>query len=416
MNSQRSPPTYPQLLTFALFGKDVEYRAAIGNWILGTNLFNTNPILAVNNSFKIINTPHFFEEDSVHPDQDIIDLMARSYPGPNLFILAVDSENSQEENVVAQISKLQEIFGQQVTEHVFIILPDIESLQSLLHLKQIFNIHLAVANENLASECKTWCFGRHSFLYDYKNYSERVVRRRRTALMKITVNSLSDGPPLPHYERAGNGANEVTDTMINIILLGLTGTGKSASANTILTAGYPKIDPEQLFRSEASSMPITKQCEAKIIQKPFKRQVRLVDTPDFFNEEVKNCQAQVEACKRFCQQGPCVVLLVLQLGRITDSEKEIIQKLENKLGWRIRDSTTVLLTHGEDLKGSLEKYINACGALKNIVAMCNNRYHLFNNSSKDSKQVTELIKKIPNFKKKKKSLMSLVFDALQLED
>ncbi|TKS84097.1 GTPase IMAP family member 8 [Collichthys lucidus] len=164
--------------------------------------------------------------------------------------------------------------------------------------------------------------------------------------------------------------------MINIILLGLTGTGKSASANTILTAGNPKIDPEQLFRSEASSMPITKQCEAKIIQKPFKR----------------------------------------QLGRITDSEKEIIQKLENKLGWRIRESTTVLLTHGEDLKGSLEKHINACGALNNIVAMCNNRYHLFSNSTKDSKQVTELIKKIPHFKKKKKSLMSLVFDALQLED
>ncbi|KAG8010946.1 GTPase IMAP family member 8 [Nibea albiflora] len=405
MNSQRSPPTYPELLTLGLFGNDDQFRTTIGRWILGTDHFNTNSILAENNSFKVINTPHLFEEDSLHPDQDIIDFMALSYPGPNMFILAIDSENSRNMGkVVGQITKLQEIFGQQVTEHLFIILPDKESLQSLLNLKEYFNTNLAVANENLASECKTWCFSRrHSFLYNYKNYSEEVVRRRRTALMKITVNSLSDGPPLHHYGRAG--ANKVTDTMINIILLGLTGTGKSASANTIMIAGNPKIDPEQLFRSEASSMPITKQCEAKIIQKPFKRQVRLVDTPDFFNEEVKNCQAQVEACKRFCQQGPCVVLLVLQLGRITDSEKDIIEELENKLGWRIRESTTVLLTHGEDLKGNVEKYINASGALKNIVAKCYNRYHVFSNSSKDPKQVIELIKKIPDFKKKKKSLV-----------
>ncbi|TMS07969.1 hypothetical protein E3U43_005452 [Larimichthys crocea] len=101
---------YPEQSIVALFGKRVQLKNIIGNMILGSeNYFTTQPdnfVVEKNNSFKIINTPDFFEEELLHPDHDIIDFMALSYPGPNLFILAVDSENSQEENVVAQISKL----------------------------------------------------------------------------------------------------------------------------------------------------------------------------------------------------------------------------------------------------------------------------------------------------------------------
>lgn len=96
-------------------------------------------------------------------------------------------------------------------------------------------------------------------------------------------------------------------------------------------------------------MPVTMHCEVRITEQPFGGNVRLVD---FFHDEVKNPQVQVGMCKKFCRQGECVVLLVLQLGRITDVEKGIIEKLENKLGWKIRERTIVLLTHGEDLKGS----------------------------------------------------------------
>lgn len=93
-----------------------------------------------------------------------------------------------------------------------------------------------------------------------------------------------------------------------------------------------------------------------------------------------------------------MVLLVLQLGRFTDDEQGILEKLENKLGWKIRESTIVLLTHGEDLKENLEQFINASVPLRNIVTLCGGRYHLFSNSSKDTKQGMALIKKFPNYK------------------
>ncbi|XP_071322900.1 GTPase IMAP family member 8-like [Trachinotus anak] len=401
------PPAYPEKLTIALFGKRVQLKNNIGNMILNSaNAFATasnNLVVAENNSFKVLITPDFFDEECERPDQQIIDLMAMSHPGPHLFILAIDSENAHVEKVVAQISKLQETFGERITAHLVIMLPDIESVHSLGHLKEAFNITLAVVNENVAMECKKWCPSHQSFLFDYKNYSRDVVTRRQKTLER-RYNLLH------HHGRAGAGLTSQqafaadatlehhTGNIFNIVLLGLTGTGKSASANTILAAGHSQQDQRQLFISQSSSMPVTTECDIRITKKPFGMVVRVVDTPDFFHEQLKNPQEQVAMCRKYCQPGQCVVLLVLQLSRFTDAERGILENLENKLNLRIRDNTIVLLTHGEDLKGSLEQFIYTHGPLRNIIEMCGHRYHVFNNNSKDTKQVIELIKKIPNYK------------------
>lgn len=192
----------------------------------------------------------------------------------------------------------------------------------------------------------------------------------------------------------GNSA----DNPFSIILLGLTGTGKSASANTILAAGHSKQDSSHFFVSVPSSVPVTKQCDVRFMKKPFGVLVRVVDTPDFFDEQLRNRQTQVDECRRYCQPGQCVVLLVLQLGRFTHAERGILERLETIMGWNIRESTIVMLTHGEDLKASLNQLIYTNEALRNIIEMCGGRCHLFSNNSKDTKQVTELIKKIPNYK------------------
>nr|XP_046231793.1 GTPase IMAP family member 8-like isoform X2 [Scatophagus argus] len=425
MHSIRPPPPYPEHFTVALFGKRVLLKNIIGNMILcDGNYFvkeSNSFVVEKNNSFKIINTPNFFDEECLHPDQQIIDFMALSYPGPDLFILAIDSDNTQEETVVAQISKLQHIFGENITAHLVVTLPNIESFHSLGHLKDQFKTRLATANENLSSDCKKWCLGHRSFLYDYKNYSKDVVIRRRTVLEKrrsidyplyhhggsdadttspLHTFSAPAGAGLQQDARhhIGSSANGVPENTFNIVLLGLTGTGKSASANTILIAGNPELDPRQLFKSQPSSLPITTQCEVKMTEKPFGVPVRVVDTPDFFHDELNNSEQQINECKKYLQQGQCVVLLVLQLGRFTDYEQGILERLEDKFGWTIRDSTIVLLTHGEDLKGDLEQFIKASAPLRNLVELCHHRHHLFNNSSRDSKQVINLIKKIPDCK------------------
>uniref|UniRef100_A0A3Q4G7V0 AIG1-type G domain-containing protein n=1 Tax=Neolamprologus brichardi TaxID=32507 RepID=A0A3Q4G7V0_NEOBR len=154
------------------------------------------------------------------------------------------------------------------------------------------------------------------------------------------------------------------------------------------------IRDSQHFFSYPSSTPVTTKCE-EITVKMFGRRVRVVDTPDFFYEDQPVDEEEIKACKQYCKSGQHVILLVIQLGRFTDGEAGILEKLENKfgrisdrtiilnilenleksLGWRIRDSTIILFTHGEDLKGSVDKFIGERSYLKRLVEACSNRYH-----------------------------------------
>ncbi|KAL6097312.1 gimap8 [Pungitius sinensis] len=410
------PPPYPGPFTIAMFGKSVQLKNTIGKRILNNdsafNNLSTNLVVEMNDTFKTINAPDFFEKECPNPDQLIIDFLAHCHPSPDLFILAIDTENSEEEKVVDQIKQLQEFFGENTTEHLVILFEDIKRFPSLDHLKQRFKTRLATADENLSVECRKWCSDHPRFVYDYKNYSEDVVKRRKAALEKISHN----GYPLHQNGREGaypvtpptsqdaltvaapghplgNSASEAGDRTFNIVLLGLSGTGKSASANTILTALGTKNKSKNLFKSEANSVMTTTRCEVKYVTKSSRERVRLVDTPDFLDDLLEDAQAQVDECKKYCQRERCVVLLVLQLGRFTERERDILPKLEEKLGWKIREKTILLLTHGEELKGSLDDYMTAQAGLQDLVKQCGGRYHLFNNNSKKNEQVRKLIKK-----------------------
>ncbi|XP_068190802.1 GTPase IMAP family member 8-like isoform X3 [Antennarius striatus] len=443
MDFKRPPPSYPQPLTIALFGKSAELKNTIKNNIFKDNTpFVTLPnglVMAKNESFRIFGL-HLFDEDCNFPDQKIIDFMASSYPGPNMFILIIDLENIQKKEIYSEVYKHKTVFGEDLVRHLTVLLPDQNSFESLIHLKEQFTIGWAT-DKNLAEQCRKSCHGQQAYLFTYTNYSEDVVKRRRASLEKksaadqsfgirhpqITAKEREPGEnPRRHGEniqtphRAGvepgttllcnDSAIHCTAVMpygghdkctphvkFSIVLLGITGTGKSESANTILIADNPYLNTNQLFTSHPSSMPVTTNCEFKITHKSFGEPVRVVDTPDFFHDQLQNNHEQVEKCRRYCQPGQCVVLLVMQRGRFTDKEHGILEKLEYKLGWSIRDSTIVLLTHGEDLEGTLEQYINSCDPLKSIVESCSNRCHVFRNKFRDRKQVIQLIKKIPSY-------------------
>lgn len=177
---------YPENLTVSIIGKRVQLKNIIGNMILEKNNAFTKTsqetVVTENNFFKVIIAPDFFDEANLYPDQQLIDFMAVSYPGPHLFLLVIDSENNQKDNVLAQVSKLQDVFGDRVTEYLAIIPPDVESYMSLSQsLKDHFHIWLA-NNEGLARDCRKACSGSQPYRFDFKNYSQQVVEKRKAAL------------------------------------------------------------------------------------------------------------------------------------------------------------------------------------------------------------------------------------------
>ncbi|RXN04581.1 calpain-2 catalytic subunit-like protein [Labeo rohita] len=94
--------------------------------------------------------------------------------------------------------------------------------------------------------------------------------------------------------------------------------------------------------------------------------------------------------------GPHVFLLVIQLGRFTQEEKDAVKMIQEMFGEKSTVYTMVLFTRGDELRERrIEDFIENDASLKNITQQFGNRYHVFNNNeTEDQTQVSELLEKI----------------------